>query len=78
MGFEPAQVSARDGFGSERVQFKLSFGPRQVSAQRKFWIGTGRFGSGFGRHGFLHWTSFRSQWVLVRHKFPHEMSFGSG
>ncbi|MFS7990649.1 hypothetical protein Hanom_Chr11g01061401 [Helianthus anomalus] len=33
MGFEPAQVSARDGlphetgFGSERVQFKSSYGP---------------------------------------------------
>ncbi|MFS8003919.1 hypothetical protein Hanom_Chr13g01219521 [Helianthus anomalus] len=42
MGFEPAQVSARDGlrheagFESERVQFKLSFGPRWVSARRKF------------------------------------------
>ncbi|MFS7976740.1 hypothetical protein Hanom_Chr10g00895971 [Helianthus anomalus] len=47
MGFEPAQVSARDGlrhetgFESERVQFKLSFGPRRVSARRRFWIETG-------------------------------------
>ncbi|MFS7994623.1 hypothetical protein Hanom_Chr12g01108211 [Helianthus anomalus] len=47
MGFEPAQVSARYGlrhetdFRSERVQFKLSFGPRRVSARRRFWIGTG-------------------------------------
>ncbi|MFS7942668.1 hypothetical protein Hanom_Chr06g00491111 [Helianthus anomalus] len=47
MGFEPAQVSAQDGlrpetgFESERVQFKLSFGSRRVSARRRFWIGTG-------------------------------------
>ncbi|KAJ0937455.1 hypothetical protein HanRHA438_Chr03g0142341 [Helianthus annuus] len=80
MGFESAQVSARDGirhetsFGSERVQFKLSFGPRRVSKQRRFWIGTVRS----DRHGFLHGTGFRSQQVLGRHEFPHETCFGSG
>ncbi|MFS7889577.1 hypothetical protein Hanom_Chr00s000004g01608621 [Helianthus anomalus] len=37
MGFEPAQISARDGlrhgtgFGLERVQFKLSFMSRQFA-----------------------------------------------
>ncbi|MFS8009004.1 hypothetical protein Hanom_Chr14g01279511 [Helianthus anomalus] len=47
MGFEPTQVSARDGlrhetsFGSERIQFKLSFGRRRVSARHEFWNGTG-------------------------------------
>ncbi|KAJ0855907.1 hypothetical protein HanRHA438_Chr14g0678521 [Helianthus annuus] len=73
MGFEPAQVSARDGFRSERVQFKLSFGPRRLSARHMFWIGTGRFGSGFGptrvsaldgfsdHNGFWADTSFRTR-----------------
>ncbi|MFS8008975.1 hypothetical protein Hanom_Chr14g01279191 [Helianthus anomalus] len=47
MGFKPTNVSALDGlrhetdFGLERVQFKLSFGPRRVLARHRFWIGTG-------------------------------------
>ncbi|MFS7927786.1 hypothetical protein Hanom_Chr04g00313221 [Helianthus anomalus] len=70
MGFGPAQVSAQDrlkheiGFGSERFQFELSLGPTQVLARGGFWIGTGRLGSGSGRHGFPHRTGFGSQRVL--------------
>ncbi|KAJ0550395.1 hypothetical protein HanHA300_Chr07g0244881 [Helianthus annuus] len=81
MGLGPAQVSAQDGlrhkigFGSERFQFELSFGPRRVLARGGFWIGTGRFGSGSGRHGFPHGTGFGSQRVLGRHEFPYGTGF---
>ncbi|MFS7966611.1 hypothetical protein Hanom_Chr09g00775831 [Helianthus anomalus] len=77
MGFGPAQVSAQDGlrhetgFASERFYFELSFGPRQVLARGRFWIGASRFGSGSDRHGFPHETGFGSQRVLGRHEFPH-------
>ncbi|MFS7953227.1 hypothetical protein Hanom_Chr07g00616081 [Helianthus anomalus] len=73
MGFGPPQASAQDGlrheigFGSERFQFELSFGPRQVLARGGLWIGTGRFGSVLGRHEFPHGTGFGSQRVLGRH-----------
>ncbi|KAJ0623173.1 hypothetical protein HanIR_Chr01g0028861 [Helianthus annuus] len=84
MGFGPAQVSARDGlrhetgFGSEQVQFKLSFGPRRVSARHRFWIGTGSVRVGFradtgfstgrvsDRNGFWADTSFRTRRVSYR------------
>ncbi|MFS7955852.1 hypothetical protein Hanom_Chr07g00647601 [Helianthus anomalus] len=51
MDFQSAQVSAQDGlrhetgFGSERFQFELSFGPRRVLVRGKFWIGSERVGS---------------------------------
>ncbi|MFS7939461.1 hypothetical protein Hanom_Chr05g00452011 [Helianthus anomalus] len=69
MGFEPSQVSARDGlqhetsFGSERVQFELSFGPRWVSARRRFRIGT-RVGSDHvsSRHE-TQFFGFVSDWI---------------
>ncbi|MFS7923459.1 hypothetical protein Hanom_Chr03g00260931 [Helianthus anomalus] len=81
MSFGPTQVSAQDrlrheiGFGSERFQFELSFEPRRVLAHGGFWIGTGRFGSGSGRHGFPHRTGFGSQRVLGRHENPHGTGF---
>ncbi|MFS7959553.1 hypothetical protein Hanom_Chr08g00692441 [Helianthus anomalus] len=71
MGFGQAQVSAQDGlrheigFGSARFQFELSFGPRRVLARDEFWIRTGRFRSGSGRHG----TGFRPTRVSARDGF---------
>ncbi|MFS7916186.1 hypothetical protein Hanom_Chr02g00174171 [Helianthus anomalus] len=77
MGFEPAQVSARDGlrhetgFGSERVQFKLSFG-----GTTQVWIRTGRFGSAFGPTWVSARDGFRIATGFGPARVSHETSFG--
>ncbi|MFS8001136.1 hypothetical protein Hanom_Chr13g01186671 [Helianthus anomalus] len=72
------RVTARNGFwiGTGSVQIELraetGFGTTQVLDRNG--VSSGQVS---GRHGFLHWTSFGSRWVLGRHEFPHDTSFGT-
>ncbi|KAJ0758347.1 hypothetical protein HanOQP8_Chr04g0156551 [Helianthus annuus] len=69
MEFRSAQVFAQDelwhetSFGSEWVQFELSFGPRRVSARGRFWIGKGS-------------VRLRPTWVYARYGFQSATGFG--
>ncbi|KAJ0876595.1 hypothetical protein HanPSC8_Chr11g0490231 [Helianthus annuus] len=62
-----AIYGGKNCFGSEWVQFKLSFGPRRFRHDAGFGSERGRFGSGFGpirfsaRDGFWADTSFRTR-----------------
>ncbi|KAJ0927713.1 hypothetical protein HanRHA438_Chr04g0185991 [Helianthus annuus] len=79
MEFRPAQVFAEDelwhetSFGSEWVQFELSFGPGRVSARGRFWIGKGSVRLGptwvYARYGFQSATGFGPTRVSARDMF---------